>query len=83
MYDDDDAAIGAAFLGGPVALAHSRFDDADQGLGARRVPGVDRAFRDGAGYRVPGEFVIVTGRPATVSDQPPNQPTNHIKEHMT
>ena len=34
-----------------------------QGLGARRLPGVDRRpTADGAGYRVPGEFVIASGR---------------------
>ena len=30
--------------------------------GARRVPRLDRPYADGAGYRVPGEFVIASGR---------------------
>lgn len=64
VYPDATAAAGAAFLGGPVALAYSRFDDATRA--AVRAEYVDsiEPYRDGAGYRVPGEFVTVTGRTA-------------------
>lgn len=59
-YSDDDRACDAAFLGGPVALAWSRLDDA-----ARRR--VRDSYLDAIGtwrqpdrtYRIPGEFVIV------------------------
>jgi ubiquinone/menaquinone biosynthesis C-methylase UbiE len=61
-YDDAASAIGAAFLGGPVALAHSRFDDATRASAyAEYLQSIAR-FRAGSGYRVPGEFVIVSGR---------------------
>lgn len=61
VYDDDTAAIGAAFLGGPVALAHSRFDDATRTAAHDEYLESIAPFRTGAGYRVPGEFVIVAG----------------------
>jgi ubiquinone/menaquinone biosynthesis C-methylase UbiE len=62
-YVDDDEAVGAAFLGGPVALAHARFAPATR----------DEAYRDyldaiaphrtpDGGYRVPAEFVVVAAR---------------------
>jgi SAM-dependent methyltransferase len=79
VYRDEDAAIGAAFLGGPVALAHSRFDDATRASAYDEYLRSIEPFRDGAGFRVPGEFVIVAGHlpqhPTTI--QTPN------KEHLT
>ena len=78
MYRDEEAAIGAAFLGGPVALAHSRFDDATRASAHDEYLGSIEPFRDGAGFRVPGEFVIVAGR---TSPQPPNNHPN--KEQLT
>lgn len=59
VYDDEDAAIGAAFLGGPVALAHARFDDATRASAYEEYLASIEPFRDGAGFRVPGEFVVV------------------------
>lgn len=61
-YDDADAAIGAAFLGGPVALAHSRFDDATRDSAYAEYLASIEPFRRGPGYCVPGEFVVVSGR---------------------
>lgn len=63
-YASDDDALGAAFAGGPVALAASRFDD-----DARRSAHADYLasladYADGNGYRVPGEFVIASARRA-------------------
>jgi ubiquinone/menaquinone biosynthesis C-methylase UbiE len=63
-YASDDDALGAAFLGGPVALASSRFDD-----DTRRSAHADyiaslAEFADGTGYRVPGEFVVASARRA-------------------
>jgi ubiquinone/menaquinone biosynthesis C-methylase UbiE len=56
------AAVGAAFIGGPVALAHSRLDDSTRdGAYAEYLESI-AAFRDGDAYRVPGEFVAVVGR---------------------
>jgi ubiquinone/menaquinone biosynthesis C-methylase UbiE len=60
-WASDDDACGAAFVGGPVALAYSRFDD-------RTRKRVHRDYLDSiaqwrtVGYSVPGEFVIVAGR---------------------
>lgn len=77
VYADDAAAIGAAFLGGPVALAHSRFDDATRASAYAEYLASIAPFRNRAGYRVPGEFVIVTGR------TPSPTTTSTIKEQMT
>jgi SAM-dependent methyltransferase len=61
-FATDDEACGAVFVGGPVALAYSRFDDR-----ARREVCEDylasiAQYRAGPGYSVPGEFVIAAGR---------------------
>jgi ubiquinone/menaquinone biosynthesis C-methylase UbiE len=61
VYEDDSAALGAAFLGGPVALAYSRFDDDTRRAAAEEYLRSLRGFRSGDGYRVPGEFVIASG----------------------
>ena len=58
-YADADAACDAAFVGGPVALAWSRFNaDAKVRARARYVESI-AAWRHGTGYRIPGEFVVV------------------------
>ena len=62
VYADDAAALGAAFLGGPVALAYSRFDDETKGSAHDDYLASIAPYREGAGYRVPGEFVITRGR---------------------
>jgi ubiquinone/menaquinone biosynthesis C-methylase UbiE len=74
-YADADEACNAAFVGGPVALAWSRFSN-DAKLRARgRYLDAIKSWRHGRGYRIPGEFVIVvavasstvgTGRPAPI-----------------
>jgi hypothetical protein len=58
-YASPDEAIGAAFAGGPVALAYSRFDSATRD--AAHIEYLDSLapYRRGEGYAVPGEFVIV------------------------
>lgn len=57
-YADADAACDAAFSGGPVALAWSRFDaDTRARVRSRYLASID-AWRHGRGYRIPGEFVI-------------------------
>jgi hypothetical protein len=62
VYADEAAALGAAFLGGPVALAYSRFDDATKASANEDYLASIAPYREGAGYRVPGEFVIASGR---------------------
>lgn len=60
-YADADAACDAAFLGGPVALAYSRFDEP-----TRREVRADylasiEPWRQGEGFAIPGVFVIGSG----------------------
>ena len=60
-YASDEEALGAAFAGGPVALAYARFDQ-DTRAGAHREYLESLApYRRGDGYDVPGEFVIARG----------------------
>lgn len=61
-YASDDDAIGAAFRGGPVALAYSRFDDQMREDAHREYIDSIAAYRRHGGYAVPGEFVVVAGR---------------------
>ena len=60
-YDSADGAIGAAFAGGPVALAYSRFDEATrQQAHAEYLESIE-AYRQGDSYRIQGEFVVTRG----------------------
>ena len=60
-YDSDDAAADAAFAGGPVAMAYSRFDEETRtGARAEYIASIAE-FRTGTGYAIPGEFVIARG----------------------
>lgn len=61
VYATDDDALGAAFRGGPVALAYNRFDDATkQAVHAEYLNSI-ADYRIGEGYEIPGEFVAVVG----------------------
>ena len=62
VYADEAAALGAAFLGGPVALAYSRFDEDTKASAHDDYLASIAPYRHGDGYRVPGEFVIASGR---------------------
>lgn len=61
LYTSEDEALGAAFLGGPVALAYSRFDERTAAEARAEYLGSIAPYRDGAGYRIPGEFVVARG----------------------
>ena len=54
-------AIGAAFVGGPVAMAAARFDDDTRNEAYEEYLESIEAFREGEAYRIPGEFVVVAG----------------------
>lgn len=61
-YDSPEEACGAAFAGGPVALAYSRFDE-----GTRRAVRAEylasiAGWRHGSRYDLPGEFVVASAR---------------------
>jgi ubiquinone/menaquinone biosynthesis C-methylase UbiE len=60
-YGTADEACGAAFAGGPVALAYSRFDAATRELAHAAYLDSIAPWRRGDGYEVPGEFVIAGG----------------------
>jgi ubiquinone/menaquinone biosynthesis C-methylase UbiE len=59
LYPDADEACRAAFVGGPVALAWSRFDPPTRARACRRYVDAISRWRDGSGFRVPAEFVIL------------------------
>jgi ubiquinone/menaquinone biosynthesis C-methylase UbiE len=60
-YSDGEEACIAAFAGGPVALAWSRFGDETRTRVRARYLEAIEPWRQGGGYRIPGEFVIVKG----------------------
>jgi len=60
-----EEACGAAFVAGPVALAYSRFDETARFAVREAYLASIEPWREGSGYAVPAEFVIVAGvRPA-------------------
>lgn len=59
-YRDEDEAIRAALLGGPVALPFGRFGDDERRDVEREYLESISEFRDGEGFLVPGEFIIAT-----------------------
>ncbi|MCZ6592074.1 MAG: methyltransferase domain-containing protein [Alphaproteobacteria bacterium] len=61
VYASDDDALGAAFRGGPVALAYNRFDDATKRAVHTEYLRSIADYRVGEGYEIPGEFVVAVG----------------------
>jgi len=61
-YPSAEAAVGAVFRGGPVALAYSRFDDATREAVHSEYLDSIAAYRTGDGYRIPGEFLVAAAR---------------------
>ena len=57
-YAGLEEACQAALIGGPVALAWSRFDEAVRAKVWRRYADSIAKWRHGEGYRIPGEFVV-------------------------
>ncbi len=66
-YATDAEACGAAFDGGPVALAWSRFDELARAEARAAYLASIQPYRNGGGYEIPGEFVIVTARAPSLS----------------
>ncbi|TVP56426.1 MAG: methyltransferase domain-containing protein [Gemmatimonadales bacterium] len=60
-----EAALEAAFVGGPVAMAYSRFEAEIREAVQREYLESIEPFHTADGYRIPGEFVVVSGRRAT------------------
>jgi hypothetical protein len=60
-YSSGEEACGAAFLGGPVALAYSKFsDDVKKEVYKEYIESI-KSFKETGGYHVPGEFVVAIG----------------------
>jgi ubiquinone/menaquinone biosynthesis C-methylase UbiE len=60
-YDSPEDACGAAFAGGPVALAYSRFDERTRDEAHAEYLSSIEPHRSGNRYSIPGEFVVVRG----------------------
>jgi ubiquinone/menaquinone biosynthesis C-methylase UbiE len=61
-YDSAEAALEAAFEGGPVAMAYSRFDAATRAAVHAEYLNSIAGYAAGAGYAIPGEFVVAAAR---------------------
>ena len=60
-YQNGEEACTAAFAGGPVAMAYSRFDEPTRaGAHAEYLDSI-AAGKRGEGYAIPGEFVVTRG----------------------
>jgi len=60
-YDTGEEACVAAFAGGPVAMAYSRFDEPTRaGAHAEYLESI-AAYRRGDRYEIPGEYVVTIG----------------------
>lgn len=60
-YESGEAAYGAAFAGGPVAMAYSRFDGPTRDEAHADYLATIEPYRNDQGYAIPGEFVVVRG----------------------
>ena len=60
-YATAEEACGAAFAGGPVALAYNKFSDAVKTeVHAEYLESISQ-YKNKTGYDVPGEFVVAIG----------------------
>jgi ubiquinone/menaquinone biosynthesis C-methylase UbiE len=61
QYDTAEQACGAAFAGGPLALAYNKFSaEEKQEVHKEYLLSIER-YKRGEGYEVPGDFVIALG----------------------
>ena len=61
-YGSSQEALAAAFTGGPVALAYSRFNELTRVEAHADYLKSIEPWRDGEAYALPGEFLVVSGR---------------------
>ena len=80
-YASSEEALSAAFRGGPVALAYSRFDEVTrQAVHTEYLQSIE-GFRDGVGYRIPGEFVVAIGvKPEGVQTVAQSPAHSHVRD---
>jgi len=57
-YSSAEDALGAAFAGGPVALAYAHFDADTRDAAHTEYLRTIEPYRHGEGYSIPGEFVV-------------------------
>ncbi|MEN2281628.1 class I SAM-dependent methyltransferase [Algoriphagus sp. SE2] len=60
-YNTADEACQASFLGGPVAMAYSRFDEKTRNEAQQEFRASIESFKTKSGYDIPGEFVVSFG----------------------
>lgn len=61
FFEDEKDACMAAFWGGAVALAYQKFsEETKEGAHKEYLDSIQK-FKNGEGYHIPGEFVIVRG----------------------
>jgi len=60
-FRSEEEAIGAALLGGAVAMAYTKFDEATRLEVEQEYLASIAAYKKGDGYLVPAEFVIAVG----------------------
>jgi len=61
LYNSGEEACAATFLGGPVAMAYSRFDDTMRKEAEAEYLESIQPFKTNNGYEIPGEFVVCSG----------------------
>ncbi len=61
LYTSAEEACEASFLGGPVAMAYSRFDESTKIEARMEYLKSIEVFKTENGYEIPGEFVICCG----------------------
>ena len=60
-YNYSEEACDASFLGGPVSMAYSRFDDETKKEARIEYVKSIEKYKTAEGYEIPGEFVICSG----------------------
>jgi len=60
-YKNEEEALGAAFEGGPVALAYHKFNEENKRAAHTAYLTSLEPYSKGAGYEVPAEFVLAEG----------------------
>ena len=78
-YRDRTEAIGAAFLGGPVALPYGRFSDDERREVELEYLDSIKEFRDGDGYPFPASSSSQPQHGSSRISQTSPTPTHHAK----
>lgn len=60
-YSSDEEACQASFMGGPVAMAYSRFDEQTKEEAQKEYIESIQPYKTATGYEIPGEFVVASG----------------------